>query len=104
MNIELTRDTQKAGAKLYKEYLNRVNNGMSKYEAKEFSDEELAALFADENPMDAQQERRELINAFSMKTNILDDLTLSDSFIVYMENKFKNNIKEVLSFLSQFIP
>lgn len=34
MNIELTRDAQKAAAKLYKEYLNRVKSGQSKHESK----------------------------------------------------------------------
>ena len=104
MNIELTRDAQKAAAKLYKEYLNRVKSGQSKHESKKFSDEELTSLYADEHPMDFQAELQELIRVFAIQTNIWDDITLSDSFIIHMENKFKDSLKDVLSFLSQFIP
>ena len=104
MEIEITRSAQKTAATLYKEYLERVRNGSSKTLAREFSDEELTALFADEHPEDAYQTRNELIQTFSMKTNILGDLFLSDKFIAHMENRYKNGLKEVLSFLSQFIP
>lgn len=35
--------------------------------------------------------------------NLANDISLSDDTIVYMENRFANGIKDVLSFLSDFI-
>lgn len=104
MNIELTKDAQRAAAKIYKSYLEKISNGSSKASAREFSYSEIDSVLSDESPDDVELIKEELINTFSMKTNILDDLTLSSSFISYMENRFKNGIKEVLNFLSQFIP
>ena len=34
--------------------------------------------------------------------NLANDISLSDQTIIYMENKFKNGLKDVLSFLSTF--
>ncbi len=104
MNIELTRDTQKVAAKIYKEYLTKIKNGKSKNEACKFSESELTKLFTKEEPIDYESELQELIKVFSFSTNIWDDITLSSSFIIYMENRFNNGLKDVLSFLSQFIP
>lgn len=101
MNIELTRDAKKAAAKIYKEYLNRIDNGLTKSEAKIFSDSDMEMLFKNE---DFDDIKSELVSTFSMKTNILEDITLSSSFISFMENRFKNGIKDVVGFLSQFIP
>lgn len=104
MDIELTRDAQKVAAKIYKVYLHRIDGGMIKTDAKKFSEEELTALLSDEQSQDFNEELQELIKAFSFCTNIWDDITLSNTFIIYMENRFKNGMKEVLGFLSQFIP
>lgn len=101
MNIELTRDAQKAAAKIYKEYLNRIDSGLTKSDAKIFSDSDMEMLFKNE---DFDDIKSELVSTFSMKTNILEDITLSSSFISFMENRFKNGIKDVVGFLSQFIP
>ena len=35
--------------------------------------------------------------------DLANDISLSDKTIVYMENRFKNGLKDVLSFLSNFI-
>ncbi len=104
MDVELTRDAQKVAAKIYKDYLHRIDGGMIKTEAKKFSEEELTALLSNEQSQDFSEELQELIKAFSFCTNIWDDITLSNDFIIYMENRFKNGMKEVLGFLSQFIP
>ena len=34
--------------------------------------------------------------------NLANDISLSDQTIIYMKNKFKNGLKDVLSFLSTF--
>lgn len=34
--------------------------------------------------------------------NLANDISLSNQTIIYMENKFKNGLKDVLSFLSTF--
>ena len=104
MKVELTKDAQKAAAIIYKSYLNKVKDGMSKTEARKFSDNELCGLLKKYQLDDISLIESELITVFSMKTDILDNVTLSTSFIIFMENRFKNGLTEVISFLSQFIP
>ena len=36
--------------------------------------------------------------------DLANDISLSDNTIVYMENRFKNGLKDVATFLSNFLP
>ena len=36
--------------------------------------------------------------------DLANDIKLTDETIIYMENKFKNGLKDVINFLSKFIP
>lgn len=103
MDIELTKDAQKLVALLYKEYLNRRKSGISKADAKEFDLSEIYSL-TDESPVDVSETIQEIKSVYPLKEDIVGNVTLSDSIISHMENRFKNGLVDVLSFLAQFIP
>lgn len=104
MEINLTKDAQKLEALIYKEYLSRRKAGMSKSTAKEFEDDffnEISDLMPYDDAIESFQE---LKTAFPIKDYIDGSFDLSNEIIVHMENRFINGAKDVLSFLSQFIP
>lgn len=105
MSVELTRDAQKTLAMIYKVYLERRKSGVSKRDAKCFNSEALRQqYFQDEHPSDFSDSVREVCRAFGCRVYIDGSFMLSDSFIIHMENRFKNGILDVATFLAQFIP
>lgn len=110
MDVTLTKDGSKFLATLYKEYLERRKAGIDKARAKFFggSDDIQKKLFPRERLEDIDETIRELSRARMVDADFYDDTVyrcaLSDLSIAYMESKFKNGLKDVLSFLSQFIP
>lgn len=105
MKVELTRDGERMTAAIYKSYLEKRKAGQSKSEAKCFSSDALKRdYFCDESLSDFMDTLREVTKTFSCKEFIDGSFVLSNSLIVYMENRFKNGLADVLSFLAQFIP
>lgn len=105
MEIELTKDAQHLVAVTYKLYLERRKSGISKLNAKLFDEDELREReFRLEAPADFSETVREMCRVFGCKQYVVGTFSLSDQAIVYMENRFKNGLKDVLSFLAQFIP
>lgn len=45
-----------------------------------------------------------MTRAFDCTMYLSGGFLLNDSAIVYMESRFKNGVKDVLSFLAQFVP
>lgn len=104
MEIKLSRDAQKVQAKLYKEYLEKRKGGIGKSVAREISDDEIEKIFKDDNSDDVSDAINELKRNSLVNTDILGNVMLNDELIINMENRFKDNLTDVLSFLSQFIP
>lgn len=104
MEIKLSRDAQKVQAKLYKAYLEKRKGGIGKSVAREISDVEIEKIFKDDNSDDVSDAINELKRNSLVKTDILGNVMLNDELIINMENRFKDNLTDVLSFLSQFIP
>lgn len=102
MEIELTKDSSKVLALLYKEYLEKVKSGCSKSQSREFDGNKLNFI-TDMHPDDIENCLEELNKNNLIETNILGDFNLTDIAVYNMENRFKNNIKDVLSFISQFL-
>lgn len=102
MEIELTKDSSKVLALLYKEYLEKVKSGCSKSQSREFDGNKLNFI-TDMHPDDIENCLEELNKSNLIETNILGDFNLTDIAVYNMENRFKNNIKDVLSFISQFL-
>ncbi len=105
MDVDLTREAQKMVAAAYKEYLKKRKAGVSKANAKLFSEDELYnKYFKSMLLADYDETVREMCRAFGCKMYINGGFMLSDDAIIYMENRFKNGITDTLSFLAQFIP
>jgi hypothetical protein len=91
---------------LYKIYLERRKNGTSKSDAKYFdesffmSDERLSKW----SYSDIDECLTELRQHNYVKVDVCGNVTLLDSTIVYMENRFKKGLMEVLEFISKFMP
>lgn len=103
---ELTRDSYRLLCLIYDLYQSKVKSGMSKTQSKEFEsdfykgEKRLSKWHKD----DIQSALSELSNKNYLKTNILDEHTLTDKAIIKMENKFKDNASEIFEILSNFIP
>lgn len=109
-DIQLTKDSEKLICSLYKNYLEQRKNGISKANAKCFGSshnihENIVPEWTFE---DVDETCRELNRNSFLNVSYYDDICgiviLSDNAIVYMENRFKNGIKEVSDFISKFIP
>lgn len=107
MTIELTKDSDALICLLYKEYCNRRKSGVSKLEAKQFDgSEEIHRDIAPKLPFDDIEEtcrelhRSGLIECF-YADNIVQHVWFTDKGIIYMENRFKNGLGEVLSYLER---
>lgn len=106
MAIEITSDADKMLGVLYKTYLSRRKDGQAKRDAREFEDGYFSSTepFSSMHISDVEDSRMELDRAGLLKNYIGGDCELTDSAIYYLENRFKNGLADVLSFLAQFIP
>lgn len=100
--LTLTKDADKLICCIYKEYLEKRKSGMSKSQAKEFDGNFYRSVKALSkwNDADVSDTLQELHNKQYIKKNILGDFSLLDDSVVYMENRFKNGLSEVMDFIS----
>ena len=103
-DILLTRDADKTLCIVYKEYLSRRKNGDSKDSSCIFKSSNLSTLFPNTNMHDVNSNLNELTENDLIKRWIDGSFTLNSNAIVYMENRFKNGVKEVTDFIAKFIP
>lgn len=103
---DLTKDADKLICCIYKEYLEKRRSGISKINAKKFD-----AYFylnikvlSKWDSSDISDTLRELKNVGFIKLFITGDFELTDTAIIYMENRFKNGLSELTDFISKFIP
>lgn len=107
---QLTRDAQKLLCTMYKQYLEKRSFGLSKAEANYFGNTYLvhetfcpSASFEDVDELIWELNRNGYIFG-DPGDDILSEISITSSGIVFMENRFKNGTKDVLSFLANFIP
>ena len=106
MDLSITKDSDQMLCLLYKEFLRRRKDGISRTAARHFVDGTISQI----PPLDTWPEADisdamvELSRANLLRITIGGDCDLKDEAILFMENRFKNGLKDVLSFLSQFIP
>ena len=110
MNITLTKEAEKTLCMLYKDYLVKRKAGSPKslanyWDTSHVIHESLLPkwLFKDVDDTCRELSRSQMINC-GWGDNIALCISISDSGMIYMENKFKNGLKDVISFLSNFIP
>lgn len=103
--MTLTKDTDKMLCLIYREYLNRRKSDIPKSEAVMFEHPSMLQtqflqdyLEDDINSTILELKKNDLIKAY-----IDNSFRLNDSLIVYMENRFKNGLKEVVDFLSKIL-
>lgn len=103
MRTELTKDADRMMCEIYAAYMKRRANGTSKRAAKDFADqatwpEEYATNWRSE---DGSETLAELKRAGLIKLYLYGGFCLEDQAIIYMENRFKNGVSEVLDWLGK---
>lgn len=104
--MTLTKDGDLLACCLYKEYLNRRKSGISKRQANYFE----SNFYTSMNKIsswckdDIHYTVYELKRAGLVKMYVDGGFYVTTDFIIYMENRFKNNLKEVTDFIGNFIP
>ena len=107
---QLSRDAEKLFCNMYKQYLEKRSSGSSKFDANYFYDTHRVhetfcrdELFDDVDEIVWELKRKGYIVG-DRGEDILSNISISSAGIVYMENRFKNGLKEVLSVLANFVP
>lgn len=95
----LSKNSEKYLCYVYKEYLKRRKNNVPDVDARTFSDS-FSVKQLKLPASDIELLLQELNSKKYIKRNIIGDFKLSDDAIVYMENRFKNDAKEILDILS----
>lgn len=103
---DLTKQQQYIITNLFKIFKDRQKSGLSRSDARRFksSDEIHTEFFDYLNKEDFITDTRTLkrkgyiTGAFA--SNMVAEIAISDKTIIYMENRFKNNIKDIVEFLS----
>lgn len=106
MQVDITKDSYRVLCSLYREYLKRRKNGISKMEAvcfaapSDFKDE----LFPDIPIDDLYDAITELGQTGFLTVYIDGSFQLEKSAIILMENRFTKGLTEVTDFIAKFIP
>lgn len=102
----MTKDAEKFLCICYHDYLDKIEAGSSKTNANFFSEN-----YRNENGRfslwhedDFSSTRRELNKLGFVKSSVNGSFELTPNAIEYMENRFKNGIKELADFISKLIP
>lgn len=99
----MTKDADKLLCCIYKIYLERRKSGMSKYDSKKFQDDfyksdNHLSSWSDDDISDTLEE----LKKNNYVTLFIDgSFTLENDAIIYMENRFKNGLTEVLEIISK---
>ncbi len=101
----ISNDASKLLRALYKEYLKRRKNKISKDGAMAFSSEEVKIqLFSKWIPDDFDNALYELYKAKLVRMDITGNFQLLNEAIVYMENLPKKNASDIIDTATKFIP
>lgn len=104
--MNITKDSEKVIYCIYKMYLESRKQGKSKYDSRRFeedfylNDKDLSKW----HDSDISDCMLELARNGYIKIYIGGNFELLDSTIVYMENRFKNGLKDVVDVISKFVP
>lgn len=104
--MELTKDADKMICCVYKTFLQRRKDGIAKTQARRFDNN----YFATEKKLsswpdgDISDTFLEIARANLIQIYMGGNFELTDSGIIYMENRFKDGLTEVVDFISKLIP
>ena len=105
MDAIVTKDAEKMLCTLYKAYLERRKSGAPKQSARRFE----AAYFPTTEPFasmdyrDVDDAKLELSRKGLLRVILGGDCDITDDALVYLDNRFKDGLVSVISFLAQFI-
>jgi hypothetical protein len=101
MKTTLTKDADKLACVIYREYLARLEGGIDKRNAKHFKSGFERALLPDESPENFKETLNELCRAFPGTNQYrYQSISIGDDFIIYMESRFPEGVKQVVETLS----
>ena len=107
MEYKLTNDADALICVLYKEYLQRRKHSINKAEAQTFRSSESIHKshmskwsYEDVDETCKELSREGLLNC-GYADNVVLSSQLSDSAIVYMENRFKKGLSEILDYIDK---
>ena len=107
--MDLTKDSEKLLCILYKEYLEKRKSGSAKSAAKSFGSshnihQSLCPnwIFEDVDDTCRELSRAGMLNCL-WADNIAYHVNLSDTAISYMDNRFKNGLKDVVNFIANLL-
>ena len=110
MDIQITKEADALICLMYKKYCEDRKNNISKVKAKQFGSSKIIHetilpkwSFEDVDETCRELSRAGLVNN-SYADNIVYSCYLSDLGIIYMENRFKNNLKELIEYISKLTP
>lgn len=99
----MTKDADTMICCLYKEYLERVKIGSPKKDSRKFKPEYFSSNlpFSNWHSSDIDMTKSELVRLSYLKADIIGNISFTDDGISYMENRFKNNLKELCECISK---
>lgn len=100
MGANLTQAAEKVLGEIYAAYLDRRSEGFSKNSAMDFSDQ-TNWPDPDWRTEDGEEALNELSHAKLIQKDILGGFTLTNSAIIYMENRFKDGVSGFLEWLGK---
>ena len=102
----ITRDSEKVICYLYHCYLDRRDSGESRLSAKEFDKDFWRSnpKLSKWNPEDISDCISELYEHGYIQTDILDNITLTDSVIIYMEGRFRRGLADAWDIITDIFP
>ncbi len=100
--VELTKDANLLVCCIYKEYLSRRKSGISKAEASIFENDisDISDKISSWSKEDILYTLSELKELSFVRVYIDGSFKITKELVVYMENRFKNGLTEVLDFIS----
>ena len=107
MGPQLTKEADYLISLLYKSYLEKRKNGISKFQSKHTgsSSEILDNILPKWEFDDVDETCRELCRANMLQgqfaSDVMVDSFLTDNAIIYMENRFKNGLNSVIEHISK---
>lgn len=110
MALKLTKDADRLICMLYKSYLEKRKNGDAKSSARYFGDSnEIRDVFLPSWSSEDVAEECWGLSRMDVVTctpgdNLANNVRISDEGIVYMESRFANGLKEVISYISALKP
>lgn len=105
VTMGITKESEKIICYLYYRYLERRDNGESRSSAKRFDSDfwKSSKKLSKWNPDDIDDCISELREHGYVTVDILDNITLTESVIIYMEGRFRRGLADVFEIIKDIL-